>query len=322
MAFIDELKIHLSAGRGGDGVVRWLHEKGKEYGGPSGGNGGQGGSVFAESVRDLGILAKYRSVKELRAGAGAPGENKTRRGKNGTDLVFKLPIGSIIENLETGRRVELLRDGEKILLLSGGRGGLGNEHFKSSTNIRPREATLGEAGERANFKIELQLIADIGLIGLPNAGKTSLLNALTAAGAKVGDYAFTTLEPNLGAFQGFVLADIPGLIEGASAGKGLGDKFLRHIRRTKLLVHCISLQSSDLKNDYETIRGELAKFDQTLVEKPEIVLLTKSDLADKVVISKAEKLAKKFGGQVFTVSVLDDPSLKSFSDSLVKLLRA
>ena len=219
--FIDELTLFLKAGRGGDGVVRWRHEKGKEYSGPSGGNGGKGGDVYALAVRDIGILSAYRNVKLIEAGVGADGAKDLKQGKSGKDVEVKLPVGSRLTNLSTGHSLELLKDGERVLILQGGRGGLGNEHFKSSINVRPKESTPGVPGEEAEFKIELLLVADVGIIGLPNAGKSSLLNTLTKAHSKVGDFPFTTLEPALGSFYGYILADIPGLIEGASEGRGL-----------------------------------------------------------------------------------------------------
>jgi GTP-binding protein len=320
MAFIDELKIHLSAGRGGNGVVRWLHEKGREFGGPAGGNGGRGGNVYAVAVRDIGALSRYRSVKEIAAGAGSDGGSFGRHGKTGRDVILYLPVGSVLFNYETNRRVELLKEGDKVLLLSGGRGGLGNKYFKSSTNTRPRQWTSGEAGEEADFYIELQMIADAGLIGLPNAGKTSLLNALTNALGVVGDYAFTTLEPNLGNFHGFILADLPGLIEGASAGKGLGYKFLRHIRRTKFLLHLISLESKNPLQDYGVVREELRKFDQMLLAKREIIVLSKTDLVSRAVVAGVMKIFSE--KEVLTVSVNDTVALKRFSSQLSKILSA
>ncbi|TSC67452.1 MAG: GTPase ObgE [Parcubacteria group bacterium Gr01-1014_73] len=318
---IDELKIHLKAGDGGNGVVRWRHEKGKELAGPGGGNGGKGGDVFARAIRDIGGLAQYRHVKELSAGRGGDGENFGRHGKNGADLFLAVPTGSVLINAETHERFELLNEGETLKILQGARGGLGNEHFKNSFNTSPRESTLGSVGELADFSIELQLFADAGLIGLPNAGKSSLLNELSNANAKVGSYQFTTLEPNLGALYGFVLADIPGLIEGAAEGKGLGHKFLRHIRRTKILLHCISLENEDAAVVWQTIRDELRKYDSELLKKKEIIILTKTDLVEALALKKAEKTVKKLCPDVFSVSILDEQSIKNFSDSLVKILR-
>ncbi|HEV8666726.1 MAG TPA: GTPase [Candidatus Paceibacterota bacterium] len=225
MAFVDELTFDAAAGKGGDGVVRWLHEKGKEYSGPSGGNGGNGGNVYMRAVRDLNLLARYRGEKRFDAPSGADGENSNRHGKGGDDMTIDLPIGSLVRNTATGEQYELLEEGEKIMILKGGRGGAGNAAFKSSVNITPEESTPGALGESATFTIELRIIADAGLVGLPNAGKSSLLNALTNAAAKVAPYAFTTLDPNLGALYGYIIADIPGLIEGASEGKGLGFRF-------------------------------------------------------------------------------------------------
>ncbi|MDR3558405.1 MAG: Obg family GTPase CgtA [Candidatus Pacebacteria bacterium] len=250
MAFVDEMKFHAHAGRGGVGVVRWLHEYSKEWSGASGGNGGRGGDIRVKAVRDLGILARYRNTKEFNAEKGGDGMKNSRHGKNGDTLVIDLPIGSIVTDHRTGYTFQLLEEGETVRILKGGSGGLGNEYFKSSTNITPMQSTDGYDGEEGDFTVELELVADAGFIGLPNAGKSSLLNVLTNADAKVGNYAFTTLEPNLGALYNFVLADIPGLIEGASEGKGLGHQFLRHVRRTKILFHLISLE--DLKNNGES----------------------------------------------------------------------
>ena len=244
MAFIDELQFHAKAGDGGTGVVRWRHEKGKEFAGAAGGNGGPGGDVYVRAVRDINILARHKSVKQFKATDGVDGANWSMQGKAGEDKYVDLPIGSIVTNLSSGRVVELIEDGQVSKILHGGRGGLGNEHFKASTNVKPEQSTGGMPGEEADFKVDLNLIADAGLIGLPNAGKSSLLNALTSAHAKVGSYAFTTLDPNLGVLRGgYILADIPGLIEGASEGKGLGHKFLRHVKRTKVLLHLVSLET-------------------------------------------------------------------------------
>ena len=321
MAFIDEASFHAKAGRGGRGVVRWLHEKGKEFMGPAGGNGGKGGDVYVLAVRDIGILTTYKNIKVFEAEAGGDGSKKSMDGKTGEDLVLKLPIGSVVSNLDTEQKFELLKEGEKILILKGGRYGLGNEHFKASTNVRPMQTTDGRDGEEADFHVEIKLIVDAGFAGFPNAGKSSLLNALTNAKAKVASYQFTTLEPNLGEMHKFILADIPGLIEGASEGKGLGDKFLRHIERTKMIIHCISLENEDIKLAYKTIRSELEAYSEELMTKKEILVLTKTDLVDEKTLAKKIKEAKKLNPDVFSVSIVDDEQIKKFKDDLVKILR-
>lgn len=320
--FVDEVIIRARAGRGGDGVVRWLHEKGKEFSGPAGGDGGRGGDVYLRGVRDIGALARYRSAKSFSAGDGEPGGIRSRHGANGSDLVLVVPVGSVVTNLATGRSVEILREGETAKVLSGGAGGYGNEHFKSSVNVAPREWTPGKKGEEADFRIELRLIIDGGFIGLPNAGKSSLLNALTNARAKVASYPFTTLEPNLGDFFGYVLADIPGLIEGAAEGKGLGHTFLRHVRRTKMLLHCLSLEHDDLERPYRLIREEIRKYDAALAEKPELLILTKSDVApNPAALERKLAAAEKLNPNRIAVSVLDDDALKGLGERLATLLR-
>ncbi|MEI8175174.1 MAG: GTPase ObgE, partial [bacterium] len=264
MAFIDEITIYAEAGRGGNGVVRWHRQKFEPKGGPAGGDAGRGGNFYVRAVRDVHILLKYKAKKSFIAVRGEDGGSKSLHGANGEDFILDLPIGSIITNIATEEKWQLMEDGEKILLLRGGFGGFGNEHFKSSINTTPQESNIGGPGESGNFKIELELFADIGFIGLPNAGKSSLLNALTNAEAKVGDYAFTTLDPNLGDFFGYIIADIPGIIEGASEGKGLGVKFLRHIKRTKMLAHLVSFENHNMMKSYKEIRKELEKYDKSL----------------------------------------------------------
>src|SRR5680860_606626 len=241
--FIDEIKFFAKAGTGGDGVVRWRHEKFIDKGGPNGGNGGKGADIYAIAVQDINLLSKYKHKKEFRADVGEDGMGGSKYGKNGVDLIITLPVGSVITNKESGGFVSLDKVGQKELLLKGGYGGYGNERFKSSINTTPEKATKGKIGEEGNFKIELELFADVGLVGMPNAGKSSLLNSVTNAQAKIGSYQFTTLDPNLGDFYGYTIADIPGLIEGASNGKGLGIKFLRHIKRTKMLAHLVSFEN-------------------------------------------------------------------------------
>ncbi len=323
MSFVDELTLHARAGRGGDGVVRWLHEKGKEYSGPAGGNGGNGGDVYLRAVRDINLLARYRGSKGFAADDGAAGENMNRAGKQGEDITIDLPVGSVVTNKTTGEVHELLTEGQTVMALKGGRGGAGNAAFKSSVNRTPTESTPGQHGEEAELYIELRLFADAGLVGLPNAGKSSLLNALTGASAKVGAYPFTTLDPNLGVFYGFVLADIPGLIEGASGGKGLGTKFLRHIARTRLLVHCVPLDSDNPLNEYNLVRKELESWEHgALAHKPELIVLTKSDNRDTQQIKEISDSFIQAGKEVAVVSVLDDAQLKAFGDKLVSVLRS
>src|SRR3989344_4613683 len=310
-------------GEGAGGVVRWCKEKFIPKGGPAGGDGGRGGDFFVKAIRDVHILSKYKAKKSFIAGRGEDGGNKSLHGKNGGDFVLDLPVGSIITNTKTDEKWQLTKEGEKILLLKGGYGGFGNEHFKSSVNTTPLESRPGQDGEQANFLVELELFADLGLIGLPNAGKTSLLNALTNAGARVGDYAFTTLDPNLGDFYGYIIADIPGLIEGASEGKGLGVKFLRHIKRTKMLAHLISFENPNLLKSYKEIRKELEKYGQDLDKKEELIILSKTDIVtDPKILDREKKKFEKMGKKVFLLSLYDDKLVKKLSDALAKILKS
>jgi GTP-binding protein len=327
MAFVDEIRVSMKAGHGGDGVVRWRREKFIPKGGPAGGDGGRGGNIYVTATRSLHTLAKYAHQKEFSAGNGNPGGSAKKHGADGEDLTIALPVGSVLTNIDTGTRFSLDEEGQTFLLLKGGAGGLGNEQFKSSVNQAPKKATPGKPGEEASFKIELELVADVGFVGYPNAGKSSLLNTLTNATAKVGDYAFTTLDPNLGDFYGYILADIPGLIEGASEGKGLGTKFLKHIRRTKKIIHLISFENElskagGMMKAYKEIRAELEKFDPTLAKKEEILLLTKTDVVeDEDIVAKKVKEFEKLKKPVFAISLFDDSSVKAFSKELPKLLQ-
>ncbi|HXK38152.1 MAG TPA: GTPase ObgE [Candidatus Paceibacterota bacterium] len=322
MAFVDELTIHMAAGDGGNGVVRWRHDKGKEYAGPAGGDGGNGGNVYVMGSRDLGLLYKYRHQKEFDAERGVDGGSDSLFGRNGKDFTLVVPVGTVVTLLDSGKVFDVLTEDEPILLLEGGRGGLGNERFKSSTNRSPDRATPGKPGEQSDVHLELRLVVDVGFLGFPNAGKSSLLNELTNATAKIGAYQFTTLEPNLGAFYGYVLADIPGLIEGAATGKGLGIKFLRHVSRTKMLLHLISLENEDVLAAYNTMRKELESFGNGLPEKEEIILLTKTDLVDEKTVEAAKKKLAKLGHEIYAISVIDDVSIKAFRDMLIAKLRS
>ncbi|MDP3056971.1 MAG: GTPase ObgE [bacterium] len=314
---IDEVKIKISAGKGGDGMVAFDRSKFSQ--GPSGSKGGDGGSVYLEGVSNLNALSQFRFTKDFAAKDGEGGKSRRLDGARGEELVLKAPVGTIAHNLTTGKDMEVVEVGQRLLLARGGKGGRGNWYFRSSTNVTPKEFERGTLGENFDIVLELQLIADVGLIGLPNAGKSSLINLLTRAGSKVAPYAFTTLEPVLGAFFDIVIADIPGLIEGAAAGKGLGIKFLRHIKRTKVLFHCISSESENLTRDYKTIREELQKYDSDLAKKQEYVLLTKTDLVDAKEVTKKIKELKKVNPEVHPLSIYDEKSIEKIKNLLSKI---
>ncbi len=318
--FIDQIELHIRAGKGGDGIVSWMHQKGLDHAGPGGGDGGKGGDVYLKGVSDIAKLSEYRFEKEHHAEDGEPGKADRRHGKNGEDLVLELPMGSVVIDNATGAYTEVL-SAEPILFLKGGYGGYGNAYFRSSTNIRPKERTLGKAGQGGIYTIELRLIAHVGLIGLPNAGKSSLLNSLTAASVKVGNYPFTTLHPHLGVLHGFTLADIPGLIEGASLGRGLGDSFLKHISRTSVLAHCISCEEADVRASDDIIRKELGDYDSQLLDKKEIIILTKKDLCSPEELSLKKQTLLETGRTVLDVSILDDESMHTLSSYIVKILK-
>lgn len=321
MALIDELKIYAKAGNGGDGVVRWLREKSKPWSGPAGGNGGNGGDVYLRGVRDASLLSDYSHDPSFKAENGEAGGKNSCAGANGADLFIKVPVGSLVTNLDTGEQYDIDEDGKEVLILKGARGGLGNEHFKSSTNTTPYESTPGKEGPDGNFFIELRLFADLGLVGYPNAGKSTFLNSVTNAKSKIGAYPFTTLDPHLGVLQEFVIADIPGIIEGASEGKGLGLKFLKHIKRTKAILHLVSFENEDMMQTYKNIRAELESYDEDLGKKDEIILLTKVDIVDESRIKEEKKKFEKLGKTVFVMSAYDDASVKKVSDQIVKILR-
>lgn len=319
--FVDELTIYAKAGDGGNGVVRWRHDKFKPMAGPSGGDGGRGGDVYVRAIKDLNYLSKYTGNNSFFAENGVAGLKNSLAGKNGDTLYIDVPVGSRITDTDRGRSFELTEVGETQKILKGGGGGFGNEHFKSSTNQSPEQSTPGYPGEAGNFLIEVALIVDVGLVGLPNAGKSTLLNALTNAKSRIGAYPFTTLEPHLGDLYGIILADIPGLIEGASAGKGLGHKFLRHVSRTKMLLHLVSLDSENPISDYYTIREELSQYDKSLSEKVEWIILTKNDLVNKDKVDECIATLEKTKNRVFVVSHDNLESFKKLSDTLVSYVR-
>lgn len=312
---IDEIDLTIRAGHGGAGKVSFYK---KMFGGPDGGNGGRGADVVIRAVNDITILQKYTGKKVLEAQSGEMGGSNRKFGKDGTALTVLVPVGSIIFDKQTNESIELSYEDEEIVICKGGLGGKGNFEFKSSRNTTPMYAQPGLPGEEKKIKVTLKLIADYGLIGLPNAGKSSLLNELTAASVKTAAYPFTTLEPNLGVFEGKVLADIPGLIEGASEGKGLGIKFLQHIEKVSVLLHCISSESEDVKKDYLVVRKELGSYSPSLLEKKEIILLTKSDLVDKETIKNMEKKLNFTKNKVFTVSIHDWDSLEKLKKLLIE----
>lgn len=314
---IDEVLIKVEAGHGGRGAVAFDKNKGAI--GPCGGNGGRGGSVIFEGISDLNALEHFRFKKELKASPGGEGHGQFVDGEDGKDLLLKLPVGTVIHNETTGIDTEITKIGEQILAAKGGNGGKGNYKFRSAINTSPKQFQPGLPGELFDLRLELKLIADVGFIGLPNVGKSTLLNLLTKAKAKVGNYQFTTLEPNLGAYYSLILADIPGLIEGASLGKGLGDKFLRHIERTKVLFHFVAADSADPENDYQTIRAELSAYNPALALKLEYLVLTKIDERPEEAIKQLVKKMKKINKNIFTVSAYDDTSLIPIKKTLNEL---
>ncbi len=316
---IDDVKISVKAGDGGRGAVAF--SKVKMTLGPTGGDGGRGGDVYFEGVSDLSVLNQFRYKKELLAENGKNGKGRFNDGTNGKDLFLKVPVGTVIHNLSLKQDSEIVSVGQRLLMAEGGKGGRGNFKFRSSTNTTPKEFEEGSLGQEYELRLELKMIADVGFVGLPNVGKSSLLNELTKAKSKVANYPFTTLSPNLGVYYGLILADIPGLIEGASSGKGLGVKFLRHIERTRTLFHFISSESQNPLADYKTIRNELEIYNKKLLLKPEYVFLTKADLLTEKDIKKKVALLKKTGKEVLAISIIDEKSLKLVERVLREIIR-
>ena len=318
---VDSVKITVKGGKGGNGAMSFRREKFVPKGGPDGGNGGRGGDVYVVGENNPYLLKKFREQPLIEAEDGTMGGSNKKTGQNGGDLIIKVPFGTRITNTKDHTFVEILNSESRFMLGRGGRGGRGNWEFRSPTHQTPRYAEKGEKGSTAEYLLELLLIADVGLIGLPNAGKSTLLNALTHSLAKVADYPFTTLEPNLGKLEDMVIADIPGLIEGAHKGKGLGFQFLRHIARTRLLVHCLSCEQEDPEKVYSVIRDELEKYSQDLVKRPELVIFTKYDILDERQLVQFKKKIKKRWGEALFVSVLDDQSIAKLKQKLISLSR-
>jgi len=301
MKFIDEAKIEVHAGKGGDGMAHFRREKYIRRGGPDGGDGGRGGSVWARADRNINTLIDYRFARIHRAADGRRGGTPDCNGASGDDLELRMPVGTVIRDAQTGDLVaDLTRDAERALLARGGQGGLGNVHFKSSINRSPRQFTRGEAGESRRLALELRVLADVGLLGAPNAGKSSFIRAVSSARPKVADYPFTTLNPSLGVVRvgerSFVVADIPGLIEGAAEGAGLGHQFLRHLARTRLLLHLVDLSADDATQTTRAIAAELKKYDQALYRKPRWLIFNKIDAVPDAT-ARAERIVKRLRWQ-------------------------
>lgn len=329
--FTDYAKIYVSAGKGGDGAVAFRREKYVAAGGPDGGDGGKGGDIYFEVNPDSNTLIDFRYKKKFKAENGENGEGSHRFGKSGADLYIKVPLGTIVKNAQTGEILaDLSENNKKVLVLKGGRGGKGNSHFATATRQAPRFAQKGEEGEEAELILELKLLADVGLIGYPSVGKSTILSVVTSATPKIAEYHFTTLEPNLGVVKSeygdsFVIADIPGLIEGASEGIGLGIQFLRHIERTRLLLHVIDVAGTEGRNpvqDFYTINKELEKYSKKLATRKQIIVANKIDsMQDETLYNELEKVAKENNMKIFKVSAVTGQGMKELMIEVSKILK-
>lgn len=328
MKFIDEIEIKVISGDGGNGAVAFRREKYIEFGGPNGGNGGKGGDIYFQADEGVNTLINFRGKKQFKAENGGSGEGAQKDGKYGEDIYLKVPVGTIVKIIDTNQEIaDLSVHGQTALVAEGGRGGLGNAFFKSSTNQAPRYAQEGEKGVELRLHLELKLIADIALIGLPNAGKSTLISSISAAKPKIADYPFTTLEPNLGVVKigedSIVVADIPGLIEDASEGKGLGHKFLKHIERTSALVHLVDcsccLEPFEAFENYIIIREELAKYGKHLVDKKEIICLTKIDaMSDEEIEKFKNYFEEQLDKSVLPISAVSNKNLQQLSSLMLQ----
>ncbi len=326
--FIDYAEIIISSGNGGDGAVTFRREKYVPKGGPSGGNGGNGGSVLIEAHHNFSTLLDFRYRKKYKAGDGEPGGNSRKDGKNGKDVIIKVPVGTVVKDAETDKILfDLDEDGKIVIAVKGGKGGKGNSNFATPTNQAPRYAEPGRPGTEKKIIFELKLIADVGLVGFPNAGKSTLISTISAAQPKIADYPFTTLEPNLGIVQykdynSYTVADIPGIIEGAHEGKGLGLKFLRHIERTKILVFLIDITAEDYVNEFKVLLNELKSYSEKLAEKPKLLVLTKADLIEPSEIKKLTgKKIKDYTGKAHIISSVTGLGIEKLLDLLWDMIK-
>lgn len=333
-SFIDKVKIHIKSGAGGNGLVAWRREKFVAQGGPAGGDGGRGGDVFIEATTDMNTLLEFKHKSIYKAEDGENGRNKNQHGKSGKDIIIRVPCGTIVRDAETGDAVaDLTEDGDRVIVASGGRGGRGNSRFLSSKRQAPQFAEPGEPGIERELELELKLIADVGIIGMPNAGKSTLISVISAAKPKIADYPFTTLTPNLGVVKGpgdhsVVVADIPGLVEGASDGVGLGHEFLRHVERTRVLLHLVDIASvatsEDAIENYKMLNAELKRYSPKLAKKPQILVLTKTDAMPpediKVHIDAFKKSLKKKEKDIFTISSVSRTGLDALLERLFAVL--
>ena len=323
MKFLDQVKIYIKAGNGGSGSSSFRREKFVEYGGPDGGDGGKGGSIIFESERNLNTLIDFRYQQHFKGKKGSDGSGKNKTGKNGADLILKVPLGTqVFEEDNKTLIYDFIKAGEEFVAAAGGKGGLGNTRFKSSTNRAPKKFTKGALGEEFTIWLQLKTIADIGIIGLPNAGKSSLLASITNANPKIANYQFTTLNPNLGVAsyddKEITLADIPGLIEGAHEGTGLGIQFLKHIERCKTLLHLIDITNHDLEAAYNQVKNELKNYSQDLLKKKELIVLNKVDLIDDALAKEIiEEFSKKIDGEIITLSTLEKKSVSKIKSKLI-----
>lgn len=328
MNFIDEAKIYLKAGNGGDGAISFHREKYIDMGGPDGGDGGRGGSIIFKSNSNINTLVKFRFKQYFKADNGENGKGSNRSGKSRESLILQVPVGTQIFAEDSDLLLyDFTKDEQVFEIIKGGKGGLGNSHFKSSINQAPRRRTEGEIGEEMWVDLRLKLLSDVGLIGLPNAGKSTFLAAITAAKPKIADYPFTTLNPNLGVVyiddEEFVIADIPGLIEGAHLGHGLGDKFLKHIERCNLLIHLMDITSKELLNDYKIIRKELESYSELLKTKQEIICLNKCDmLSEEEINSKIAQLQKNMNKEIFLVSAYTKSGLNLVIKKALEIIKS